>query len=145
MTKITGNKSTVFFNLVSLLFFVLMVPVVESRVVGTVPKAEPGLVCDEVVGVKSGDTCFAIAQQFDSTIEDFRFINPNLSSLRRSMALHRRDVDLSPKRCLVYTSMNKGVGKCNALITQLLVMQVWWSGRHVLFQCHQAMQFANCD
>ncbi|KAF8011958.1 hypothetical protein BT93_I0168 [Corymbia citriodora subsp. variegata] len=77
MAKITSRKSTVFFNLVSILFFVLMVYMVESRVVGTVP--QPGLVCNEVVAVKSGDTCFAIAQQFDLTVEAFRFINPNLN------------------------------------------------------------------
>ncbi|KAF8011961.1 hypothetical protein BT93_I0171 [Corymbia citriodora subsp. variegata] len=79
MARITIHKSTTFFNLVSIIFFVLMVSVVESRVVGRVPQRKPGLVCEKVVGVKSGDTCFAIAQQFKLTIEDFRFINPNLN------------------------------------------------------------------
>ncbi|KAI6699825.1 hypothetical protein NL676_014149 [Syzygium grande] len=78
MAKITSHKS-IFFNLVSILFFVLMVSVVESRVVGRVPKAEPDHLCDQVVGVKSGDTCFATAQQFNLTIESYRFINPNLN------------------------------------------------------------------
>ncbi|KAI6699826.1 hypothetical protein NL676_014150 [Syzygium grande] len=79
MAKITGHKSTIFFNLVLILFFVLKVSVVESGVVGRVPSAKPGLVCDKVVGVKSGDTCLAIAEQFKLTTEAFHFINPNLN------------------------------------------------------------------
>ncbi|KAI6668121.1 hypothetical protein NL676_032951 [Syzygium grande] len=79
MGKITSHKSTIFFNLVSILFFVLMVSVAESRVVGRVATTNPGLVCDKVVGVKSGDTCSVIAQQSQLTSESFSSINPNLN------------------------------------------------------------------
>ncbi|OAY81367.1 hypothetical protein ACMD2_16479 [Ananas comosus] len=38
----------------------------------------PTLSCNAVYGVRSGDTCFAIAQQFNLTIGSFSDINPNL-------------------------------------------------------------------
>ncbi|KAI3418330.1 uncharacterized protein J3R85_013813 [Psidium guajava] len=34
---------------------------------------------NKVVGVKSGDSCFAIALQFRLTTEAFHFINPSLN------------------------------------------------------------------
>ncbi|KAL3721463.1 hypothetical protein ACJRO7_033891 [Eucalyptus globulus] len=79
MAKIASHKSTIFFNLVSILFFVLMVSVAESRVVGRVATTNRGLVCDKVVGVNSGDTCLAIAQQSQLSSESFSAINPNLN------------------------------------------------------------------
>ncbi|KAF8011883.1 hypothetical protein BT93_I0114 [Corymbia citriodora subsp. variegata] len=79
MAKITSHKSIIFFNLVSTLFLVLMVSVAESRVVGRVATVNPGLVCDKVVGVNSGDTCFSIAQQSQLSSESFSSINPNLN------------------------------------------------------------------
>ncbi|KAI6699833.1 hypothetical protein NL676_014157 [Syzygium grande] len=79
MAKITSHKSIIFFNLVLILFFVLMVFVAESRVVGRVSTTKAGLVCDKVVGVNSGDTCSAIAQQSQLILESFSSINPNLN------------------------------------------------------------------
>ncbi|KAF8011964.1 hypothetical protein BT93_I0174 [Corymbia citriodora subsp. variegata] len=79
MAKITSHKSTIFFKLVSILFFVLMVSVAESRVVGRVATTNPSLVCDKVVGVNSGDTCSAIAQQSQLSSEALSSINPNLN------------------------------------------------------------------
>ncbi|KAF8011965.1 hypothetical protein BT93_I0175 [Corymbia citriodora subsp. variegata] len=74
-----SHKSAIFFNLVSILFFVLMISVAESRVIGRVATSNPGLVCDKVVGVDGGDTCFSIAQQSQLSSVSFSSINPNLN------------------------------------------------------------------
>ncbi|KAF8011882.1 hypothetical protein BT93_I0173 [Corymbia citriodora subsp. variegata] len=79
MAKINSHKSTIFFNLISIIFFVLMVSVTESRVVGRTATTNPSLVCNKVVGVNSGDTCFSIAQQSQLSSESFSSINPNLN------------------------------------------------------------------
>lgn len=39
----------------------------------------PTLKCDSVYGVKSGDTCFGVAQMFNLSTEFFDAINPNLN------------------------------------------------------------------
>ncbi|KAK4587920.1 hypothetical protein RGQ29_019074 [Quercus rubra] len=49
-------------------------------------------VCDQVYGVNCGDSCFAVAKNFNSPTDLFDSINPNLncsalSTLHRSMAL----------------------------------------------------------
>ncbi|KAL3722192.1 hypothetical protein ACJRO7_034545 [Eucalyptus globulus] len=73
MAKITSHKYTVFFNLVSVLFFVLMATRVESRYfTGT-------FFCRRDVQVNSGDTCYAIAQQYGLTLDTFYSYNPNVN------------------------------------------------------------------
>ncbi|KAI6668120.1 hypothetical protein NL676_032950 [Syzygium grande] len=79
MAKITSHKS-IFFNLVSYSSLSswslwLRAELLEVRVAMT----NIGQVCNKVVGVKSGDTCFAIAQQSQLTSESFSSINPNLN------------------------------------------------------------------
>ncbi|KGN49182.1 hypothetical protein Csa_004378 [Cucumis sativus] len=44
-----------------------------------VEEASLELQCNKAYGVKSGDTCFAIAQAFKLTTDHFDFINPNLN------------------------------------------------------------------
>ncbi|KAF8011960.1 hypothetical protein BT93_I0170 [Corymbia citriodora subsp. variegata] len=75
MANITSHKSTVFFNSVSILFFVLMVATAESLIIGR----DPLLLCQTVVMVASGDTCFAIAQEVNLNIDIFYSFNPNLN------------------------------------------------------------------
>ncbi|KAL3746106.1 hypothetical protein ACJRO7_015112 [Eucalyptus globulus] len=75
MAKITSHKSTIFFNLVSILLFVLMVTWVKSLIVGR----EPFLLCHELAQVNSEDTCYAIAQQYESTLDTLYSINPNVN------------------------------------------------------------------
>ncbi|KAF8011880.1 hypothetical protein BT93_I0111 [Corymbia citriodora subsp. variegata] len=78
MAKIASHKSIIF-SLISILFFVLMISLAESRVTGRVATLNPGLVCDKVVGVNSGDTCLSIAQQSQLSSVSFSSINPNLN------------------------------------------------------------------
>ncbi|KAL3721464.1 hypothetical protein ACJRO7_033892 [Eucalyptus globulus] len=73
MAKITSHKYTVFFNLVSILFFVLMVTRVESRFI------TGNFFCHRYVQVNSGDTCYAIAQQYGLTLDTFYSYNPNVN------------------------------------------------------------------
>lgn len=40
--------------------------------------ASPALTCDAVHGAKEGDTCFAVAQEFNLTLAQFTAINPNI-------------------------------------------------------------------
>ncbi|KAL3721466.1 hypothetical protein ACJRO7_033894 [Eucalyptus globulus] len=70
MAKITSHKYTVFFNLVSILFFVLMVTRVESGKL---------FLCLQDVQVNKGDICYAIAQQYGLTLDTFYSYNPNVN------------------------------------------------------------------
>ncbi|KAL0442840.1 UNVERIFIED_CONTAM: hypothetical protein Slati_2006700 [Sesamum latifolium] len=77
MAKISTNFLNFALMLSSLL---LIVAIAESRTIFRVHiNASPTLTCDSVVGVKSGDTCFAIAQTYNLTTTAFDAINPNLN------------------------------------------------------------------
>ncbi|KAH7566070.1 hypothetical protein ACOSQ2_022647 [Xanthoceras sorbifolium] len=77
----TNRDTSIFFNLVlifSLLLFI--VSMAESRTLDAVflkPNSTPQ--CDTVFGVASGDSCYAITQQYKLTTEIFDSINPNIN------------------------------------------------------------------
>ncbi|KAI3456349.1 hypothetical protein Pfo_013012 [Paulownia fortunei] len=75
-----SNKVSIFLNFALMLSLLLIITIAESRsIFGVNRKASPTLTCDSVVGVKSGDTCFEIAQTNNLTAKAFDTINPNLN------------------------------------------------------------------
>ncbi|CAH1448402.1 unnamed protein product [Lactuca virosa] len=72
MTKI-NNKTVVCMLFMIFLFAGIMTT--EGRTVSLGPTP----LCSSVVGVKTGDTCFDIAQKFKLSSGLFDFINPNLN------------------------------------------------------------------
>ncbi|XAR66384.1 Chitinase [Bertholletia excelsa] len=80
-----SSKTTMFLNVALLFVLLLAVSMAEGRsflgVLLTAKEAviNSGPTCDEVVGVESGDTCFAIAQAFNLTNDFFNSINPNVN------------------------------------------------------------------
>ncbi|KAJ0040483.1 hypothetical protein Pint_27295 [Pistacia integerrima] len=73
----------IFFNLLLIFFLLLFITsTTQSRHLDGVhldPKAKSAPSCETVFGVRSGDTCFGIAQLFGLTTESFGSINPNLN------------------------------------------------------------------
>ncbi|WJZ96272.1 hypothetical protein VitviT2T_014972 [Vitis vinifera] len=74
-----NNMTTMFLNLVLMLSFLLIVSMAEGRFLPVFGKAKSTPQCDSVVGVRSGDTCFAISQMSNMTAKAFSAINPNLN------------------------------------------------------------------
>ena len=60
-----------------IIYWLLFLLILEWAI-GTVAKKSTPL-CDAVIGVESGDTCFDIADKFQLTTEFFDSINPNLN------------------------------------------------------------------
>ncbi|KAM5588427.1 hypothetical protein ABKV19_006723 [Rosa sericea] len=79
MAKANCNASMVL--TVLMLSFLLVVCFAESRFLENgILKPKPATVqCDSVYGVKSGDTCFEIAEGFNLPTKVFNSINPNLN------------------------------------------------------------------
>ncbi|MFS7934195.1 putative LysM domain-containing protein [Helianthus anomalus] len=64
-----------------MLFVLVLVGIMsttEGRSTNTFDFPIPLPICTSVVGVKSGDTCFDIAQKFKLSTKLFNSINPNL-------------------------------------------------------------------
>ncbi|KAL8103745.1 secreted LysM effector Blys4-like [Apium graveolens] len=74
MAGISDNRSAF---LVLTLALLLVFTIVESRP-GRFAKASVPT-CDSVFGVRSGDTCFGIAQSFALSTAEFSSINPNVN------------------------------------------------------------------
>lgn len=74
-----GNKISMFLNLALVISLVLIFSAAESRSLFKGNIFSPTLICDSVVGVNSGDTCFDIAQNHNLTSQAFDAINPNLN------------------------------------------------------------------
>ncbi|CAL9155951.1 unnamed protein product, partial [Musa hybrid cultivar] len=71
------SKAATFYSLAVLLALLLTISSTEGRLTLVVGKTSlPS--CKTVYGVKSGDTCFAVAQLFHLTAFEFSAINPNL-------------------------------------------------------------------
>ncbi|KAL3721465.1 hypothetical protein ACJRO7_033893 [Eucalyptus globulus] len=75
MAKINSHKSTVFFDLISMLFLVLMVIRVESLIVGS--KGTSSSV--PLTGESEQGRRYAIAQQYNLTLDVVYSINPNVN------------------------------------------------------------------
>ncbi|KAL8235554.1 hypothetical protein R6Q59_016635 [Mikania micrantha] len=70
-----NNKA--FFFVLYVLVLVSIMTTTEGKIISLdLPIKTP--VCTSVIGVKSGDTCFDIAQTFKLSSELFNFFNPNL-------------------------------------------------------------------
>lgn len=54
-----------------------MIRICIKNAVAAKPKAPPA--CDTVFGVRKGDTCFDIAQNFKLSTPEFDSINPNIN------------------------------------------------------------------
>ncbi|XP_016899229.1 lysM domain-containing protein ARB_00327-like [Cucumis melo] len=71
-------KATIPIAIFLLAFFLLIFSIsVKGEVVAAEPSLE--LQCNKAYGVKSGDTCFALAHTFKLSTDHFNFINPNLN------------------------------------------------------------------
>ncbi|KAL5752144.1 hypothetical protein ACOSP7_022318 [Xanthoceras sorbifolium] len=82
MASANRSKATsIFSNFVLIISLLLIIiSVVESRSLGDgFLKAKSTPQCNTVVEVASGDTCYAITQQFKMTIDIFDSINPNIN------------------------------------------------------------------
>ncbi|KAL6198067.1 hypothetical protein ACLB2K_027859 [Fragaria x ananassa] len=90
MAKAYTNASMVMNLTVLMVSFLLLVSLAESQFFGKgiltppspvapSPPSPPTLKCDSVYGVKSGDTCFEVAQTFNLTTSLFDTLNPNLN------------------------------------------------------------------
>ncbi|CAL9015361.1 unnamed protein product [Prunus brigantina] len=66
-------------NLVLMLSLLLVVVSEGQFLANGILKPPVTLKCESVYGVKTGDTCFEIAQTFSLPIEFFDSINPNLN------------------------------------------------------------------
>ncbi|PQQ05751.1 hypothetical protein Pyn_28323 [Prunus yedoensis var. nudiflora] len=66
-------------NLVLVLSLLLVVASEGQFLVNEILKPPATLKCESVYGVKSGDTCFEIAETFNVPTEFFDSINPNLN------------------------------------------------------------------
>ncbi|WOG85240.1 hypothetical protein DCAR_0104428 [Daucus carota subsp. sativus] len=73
-----NKRSFCIFIIFSLL---LILTVAESKPVSRtgISEAPAPLICDLAFGVKSGDTCFNIAQGFGLSSGEFESINPNVN------------------------------------------------------------------
>ncbi|KAL8112933.1 hypothetical protein AgCh_020302 [Apium graveolens] len=76
MAKISNKKSAL---LVLVLALFLIFTIAESRpILRRLAKASVPT-CDSVFGVRSGDTCFGIAESFALSNDEFNSINPNVN------------------------------------------------------------------
>ncbi|KAM7493464.1 hypothetical protein LguiB_028073 [Lonicera macranthoides] len=80
-----GQSSNVipskFISLVLVLYFLLIISMVESRHLGVgFRKIDAATInCDAVYGQEDGDTCFSVAQTFNLSLDSFLEINPNIN------------------------------------------------------------------
>ncbi|RRT85340.1 hypothetical protein B296_00002875 [Ensete ventricosum] len=78
------SKAATFYSLAVLLALLLTISLTEGRLsksrsyCSLVVRKTSSPSCKTVYGVKSGDTCFAVAQVFHLTAFEFSAINPNL-------------------------------------------------------------------
>ncbi|KAL3820600.1 hypothetical protein ACJIZ3_006512 [Penstemon smallii] len=77
----SSKKISIFLNFALVLSLLLIFNLAESKSLfdGGIFKPNSTLNCDNVVGVKSGDTCFEIAKNNKLTDTEFGAINPNLN------------------------------------------------------------------
>ncbi|GFZ06489.1 hypothetical protein Acr_18g0006590 [Actinidia rufa] len=74
-----NNKTTMFFNFLLVLSFLLVISMAESRSIFGIGIGKPtALICDKIYGAESGDSCFSVTQKFNLTTEFFSQMNPNL-------------------------------------------------------------------
>ncbi|KAL3741953.1 hypothetical protein ACJRO7_017434 [Eucalyptus globulus] len=74
----TSSTLTMLFNLFLVLSLCFPVSMAERILKNDVP-ISIGLKCESVYGVKSGDTCLAVANMFSLTPGTFAAFNPNLN------------------------------------------------------------------
>ncbi|KAI3745472.1 hypothetical protein L1987_58586 [Smallanthus sonchifolius] len=77
-----ATKASMFVKMATILSLCLMLIVLaESRttLIDGFQKAKPVVVCDQAIGVESGDDCTAISQSFKMSLESFLAINPNIN------------------------------------------------------------------
>ncbi|CAA3005938.1 Hypothetical predicted protein [Olea europaea subsp. europaea] len=75
-----SNNIAMDLNMIFIVSLLLVFVMAESRsLLGSIVRGNSPPVCDEVVDVKSGDTCFVVAKTFNLTAEFFDAINPNLN------------------------------------------------------------------
>ncbi|CAL9757711.1 unnamed protein product [Musa acuminata subsp. burmannicoides] len=72
------SKAATFYSLAVLLALLLTISSTEGRLSKSRSYCSDKHSCKTVYGVKSGDTCFAVAQLFHLTAFEFSAINPNL-------------------------------------------------------------------
>ncbi|KAK1368500.1 LysM domain-containing protein [Heracleum sosnowskyi] len=76
MVKLNNTRAAL---LVLVLSLFLIITISESRQVSIAAKAKAIVTCDTVFGVRKGDTCFDIAQNFQLSTPEFDSINPNVN------------------------------------------------------------------
>ncbi|KAL1829752.1 hypothetical protein DCAR_0209122 [Daucus carota subsp. sativus] len=78
MAKLNNSRVTL---LVLTLSLFLIITIAESRAIfpAVSVKAKAAPSCDTVFGVRKGDTCFDIAQNFKLSTAAFDAINPNIN------------------------------------------------------------------
>ncbi|KAG8385631.1 hypothetical protein BUALT_Bualt03G0065200 [Buddleja alternifolia] len=81
MAKASSNKISTILNFAFMLSLLIIITIAESRSIFGIGigVGTTGLSCESVVGVKSDDTCFGIANTNNLTITSFQAINPNLN------------------------------------------------------------------
>ncbi|GFY99081.1 hypothetical protein Acr_13g0004820 [Actinidia rufa] len=75
-----NKRAAVFSNTILVLSVLLiLISMAESRgILGIGFGKQATLVCNQVYGAQSGDSCFSVTQTFNLTSEFFNAINPNL-------------------------------------------------------------------
>ncbi|KAF5760627.1 putative LysM domain-containing protein [Helianthus annuus] len=80
--QIMAMKASMFVKMVTILSLCLMLIVLaESRttLLDGFQNANAVVVCDQVIGVESGEDCTSISQSFKMSLKSFLAINPNIN------------------------------------------------------------------
>ncbi|KAG6520795.1 hypothetical protein ZIOFF_017855 [Zingiber officinale] len=80
LVSMANNASARFYILAIVVALLLTFSSSAEGRLGQVPSpASPAPICDDVHGAVEGDTCFAVAQEFNLTPAQFSAINPNIN------------------------------------------------------------------
>ncbi|CAA3005937.1 Hypothetical predicted protein [Olea europaea subsp. europaea] len=74
-----SNNIAMYLNVIFVVSLLLVITVESRSLLDSIVRGNSPPVCDEVVDVKIGDTCFEVATIFNLTTEFFDAINPNLN------------------------------------------------------------------